>query len=910
MSDPISELNSGLRGLYRLTREIGEGGMATVYLADDVRHGRQVAIKVLRADISKQIGTERFQQEIRITAGLHHPHILPLHDSGSAAGRLFYVMPHVDGESLKERLAREGELPVEEAAQILRDVVDALSAAHAAGVVHRDIKPANILLKDRHAFVADFGVAKAIRAAKAGEQLTTVGTSLGTPAYMSPEQAAGDEDIDHRSDIYAVGAVAYELLTGRPPFTASTHRGVLMAHVTQTPDPVRMHRASVPPGFADAIMKCLEKKRADRWQAVDELLPYLAAASIPHDGTAPSAKPTPESRRRWTSRPGILLGVGLLVASVTVLVGGDGIRTAMQSWLDGATQAPAGEARETSTASPEGLDTDGPYVLAVARPANETGDPRFDYLAARLEDEMRRDVALRAPELELLASTSGGAAAAEGDDEASPLPALSAAGASHVLASRYTLEAEALSVRLEIQDTRSGQSLRVLDPVVGPEGSLDSLIAAVGDRAAVVGIVLSSVRGDGPYLLRYESLPPSVVVAERMRDGSRAVGQGRRDDAIDLFQQARAEAPDFPGVYSPLLAQLANSSRHQESEVVMAAAREVYPRMTRVEQLYAQEYLGMLPTLGARYAARQELYELVGGARGSAWGFAFLAVQVNELSEARDALREHFRDPDAPNLQGFPQQWLFKGQVHHLLGEHRAELETMEEAVERLGEHRAFSAARVFALVALDSVDAALADEGLDPVDPHFRWHVTHVAGLELRRHGHPELARQLLAELPPIVEAHPEAFEPGNIDFGMAYYETGRYEEAVPHLRAVLELDDEFWIPAAALLVISLEALGRDDEARAAEREMEAYEPPVEPSAPLRERVDFDRARRWAALVPASRGDAAGTVRALREAFEDGAPYYQYLEAIMGGGFFLHVRPELDRVADDPTYQALVRPR
>src|SRR5512134_642455 len=205
MADQLARLKAALADRYQIDSEVGAGGMATVYLAEDLKHRRRVAVKVLRPDLAQSLGASRFLREISIAAQLQHPNILPLHDSGEADGFLYYVMPFVEGESLRERLTREGALPVPEAVRILREVVDALSYAHGHGVVHRDIKPENVMLSGRHALVADFGVAKAVNAAGRADGLTTVGMAVGTPAYMAPEQAAADPGTDHRADLYAAG---------------------------------------------------------------------------------------------------------------------------------------------------------------------------------------------------------------------------------------------------------------------------------------------------------------------------------------------------------------------------------------------------------------------------------------------------------------------------------------------------------------------------------------------------------------------------------------------------------------------------------------------------------------------------------------------------------------------------------
>ena len=315
----MHRLSSALADRYRIERELGAGGMATVYLAHDIKHEREVAIKVLREDLSVSLGAGRFLREIKIAAGLQHPHILPLLDSGEADGLLFFVMPYVKGQSLRERLARDGELPVHEAVRLLTEVVDALAEAHAHGVVHRDIKPDNVMLSGRHALVTDFGVAKAISEATGRSMITTLGIAVGTPTYMSPEQAVADPHVDHRSDIYAVGVMAYEMLSGRPPFVGSTPQQVLAVHVTEAPDPVSKRRPGLPTALEALVMRCLAKRPADRFQTAAELHAALEQLATPSGGLTPTTRPELALRasRPWSRYA--LGGAAVLFAVALVL---------------------------------------------------------------------------------------------------------------------------------------------------------------------------------------------------------------------------------------------------------------------------------------------------------------------------------------------------------------------------------------------------------------------------------------------------------------------------------------------------------------------------------------------------------------------------------------------------------------
>jgi serine/threonine protein kinase len=281
MDEMARKLADAIADRYRLVRPLGAGGMAVVYLAEDLRHGREVAIKVMRPELAESLGSERFLREIRLLARLQHPHILGLVDSGEASGVLYYVMPYLAGGSLRARLDRERELPIPDALTILREIAGALETAHAQGVVHRDIKPENVLFSAGHAQVADFGIARIMGGDARATALTTAGMSIGTPQYMAPEQATGDPSTDHRADLYAFGALAYELLAGVPPFVASSAAQLVSMHMTEEPVALSKRRPMVPAALEELVMRCLQKRPADGGVARESRAAGTVTARMP-----------------------------------------------------------------------------------------------------------------------------------------------------------------------------------------------------------------------------------------------------------------------------------------------------------------------------------------------------------------------------------------------------------------------------------------------------------------------------------------------------------------------------------------------------------------------------------------------------------------------------------------------------
>ena len=380
--DPTARLNAALEGRYRIERMLGEGGMATVYLADDLKHDRKVALKVLKPELGAIVGAERFLGEIKVTATLQHPNILPLFDSGEADKLLFYVMPHVEGESLRERLDREKQLPVDEAVKIVTDVAEALDHAHRKGVIHRDIKPANILLSDGRPLIADFGIALAVSVAGGG-RLTETGLSVGTPYYMSPEQAAADREVNPASDVYSLACVLYEMLLGDPPHIGSSAQAVLAKILTDVPTAPQAIRTSIPANVDAAIRKALEKLPADRFTGAQEFARALAYAGFRHGGedaeAVAVAVPGPWKR--------VAVTFAALFALSTLTLGWSLLRPAPPGPV-ARFPSPLREGQAPLPQGPMELTADGSALVYVGPGPSGTGQPRVLYSGGGGRDQL------------------------------------------------------------------------------------------------------------------------------------------------------------------------------------------------------------------------------------------------------------------------------------------------------------------------------------------------------------------------------------------------------------------------------------------------------------------------------------------------------------------------------------------
>ena len=498
--DLLAQLRTALGDRYRVERELGHGGMAVVYFAEDLKHRRRVAIKVLKPELSAVLGGERFLREIGIAAALQHPHVLPLYDSGEAEGLLYYVMPYAEGESLRQRLARERQLPLETALQITREVGSALQYAHEHDIVHRDIKPENIMLSGEQAVVADFGIARALSAAGGDQQLTVTGVVVGTPQYMSPEQATGSV-VDPRSDQYSLACTLYEMLVGVPPFAGPTPQAVMARHSMEPVPSLRVVRHTVPPTVEAAVMRAMAKVPADRFPSVQQFLDALRVS-------VPTTAATPLTVRRH-----VLMGLG------TVMLAGAAV------WSLVARESP-----EPNTIT----------ALAVL-PFEDFGNPDSSYLGQGMTDGLIADLA-QIGSLKVL-SRSSGVMAEEGSRSLDDLVRRLGVGA----VVRGSIRKSGDSVRVHVQLQQAQDSASMLDrEYLGRLGELPRLQQEI--TMAISGALRAHVGG-----AERKRLAARPVVDQQAYDaylrGRFHLERGESEQARQMFQQASRIAPQWAAPY-------------------------------------------------------------------------------------------------------------------------------------------------------------------------------------------------------------------------------------------------------------------------------------------------------------------------------------------------------------------------
>ncbi|HEY8198106.1 MAG TPA: protein kinase [Gemmatimonadales bacterium] len=556
--DLLQQLAVALGDRYRVERELGQGGMALVFLAQDLKHRRPVAIKLLRPELSAALGSDRFLREIEIAAALQHPHILPLYDSGQAGGLLYYVMPFVEGESLRQRLAREQQLPLDAALQITREVGSALQYAHEHGVVHRDIKPDNIMLPGGQAVVADFGIARALEAASP-ERLTQTGMAVGTPQYMSPEQAAAGT-VDARSDQYSLACTLYEMLIGEPPFTGPSPNAVMARHSLEPVPSLRVVRQAVPPAVETAIMRAMAKVPADRYASIQRFLEALASPEIPSLATTvPSTL-----RRRSQARPSRRLMIGLAA----------GVLVAAAAWwllegrmVLGARAAPAGVA-----------------AVAVLPFQEVAGDPDSSYLAEGMTEGLIADLS-EVGSLKVISRSSG--AAAQGAMR-SLTELANDLGVDAVVKGSIRKAGDSVRVNVRLLQARDSTLLLARD-YQGGMGELPDLQRQI--TLAITGSIKADVKGAERSRLDLRRKVDQRAYDAYLR-GRFFLDRGELGQARKLFEDAGRIAPDWAPPYVGLAnyyAALPFYSNVSPAEV-LPQARSALVQALRLDETLAEAH--------------------------------------------------------------------------------------------------------------------------------------------------------------------------------------------------------------------------------------------------------------------------------------------------------------------------------
>jgi serine/threonine-protein kinase len=846
MAKLLERLQAALADRYVIERELGRGGMAVVYLAEDRRHHRQVAIKVLKPVLTASFGPDRFLREIEVTAGLNHPHILPLLDSGDADGLLFYVMPYVARESLRERLVREKQLPLDEALRITAEVADALAFAHAHGVLHRDIKPENILFEGSQAVLADFGLARAIRVAS-GKRLTESGLAVGTPEYMSPEQAAGEQELTVRSDVYSLGCVLYEMLAGRPPFTGPTIESVTRQQLVAEPPRVTLLRTAVP-----------------RFESAAQ----FGEAIAPSRATAPSGMvPTDRRGRRRRAMIGgaLVLAVAALAVIASVLV----LPPARGGSLDPARVLVVAFADES------GLT-----------PSQALGRMAQDYIIQSLTDAGFASVV--DPITSVAVARNVTAAGSGGGDDVTALANDAQAGT--VVTGSYYAAGDSVHVQVRITDANDGSVLQTVGPVGGSVDAPSELVARLGRQ--VVGTLASLLDRDiGSWEPTVQ--PATYEAYEAYSEGLEAyVWEEGHAEAARHFERAAAADSTFTraALWAAQSYAILEAPRPARAESLLApviASRGQLSRYERCRLDYVVA-MGIRPSLSGSYDAARCMAHAAPGSDDAKREVAVLTFRLNRPREAIVLLRQ--LDPDRGLMKQFSHYWAWLAGFHHTLGDYEDELEALRLGRQRFPEsetYRLLEARALAALGRLDDVAAILeARRSLVAREP-LGIYLGSVA-VFLRSHGHRDASRPLFDEAIEWFRSRPQDSEGVRAALAHWLYEAERWGDAQHMYTALTEEHPGNTAYLAARGRVAAR-LGDTATAIMVGEQLRAVE--------LRGRHTLDPAR-----IAALLGDVEQATALLEQAIER--------TPLWGVHALVHRDSDFDSLRDYPPFQELMRPK
>ena len=882
MLDALEALRESLAPHYDIERQIGAGGMARVFLAVEQHPHRRVAIKVIDPELSNRLLRERFIREVELSSKLSHPHIVPIFSAGEAAGLFYYVMPYVEGESLRHRLLRERKLPLEVALHVTRDVADALAFAHAQGIIHRDIKPENILLSGEHAIVADFGIARAISAAGA-LTLTQTGQSIGSPGYMSPEQALGTGDLDARTDVYSLGCVLFEMLAGEPPVPSLAERVIHNWGALESSDALRRVEGGVVRAVKHAISKALAPLPDERFATAAEFAAALGGSA--HRSSVPA-------RGILASRRGrrIVLGTGTLAAAAAAVIL--------------AVRRPAA-----------GLN-DRRVVVAVIE--NHTGDPAFDNLGHMAADWVTQGLAQTGlvevvPSMSVMTASRASGGHGPGHLDAAGLRALGReTGAGTVVWGAYYRQGDSVRFQVQISAAKDGTVLRALDPVAGPLGQPLSAVEALRQRVMAALATLFDSR-----LNRWAttaSQPPNFQAYQEFIAGLDRFVQFDMRGAIAHFERASAVDTAFrlPLIFAANAHM--NVGEFAAADAIGHALERHSGRLAPLDRAYLAWVLATCRGDRAEALRASRAMASLAPASETLYLVAEDARALNRPREAVDALVA--LGPDRGFTRGWWVYWDELTTALHLLGDHRAELKQALEGARRFPDNPQVLMTQVRALAALGRADEVMqrlaasvnlpAMQGWTPADGMV------VAALELRAHGHAAAGDAALAQARDWLagrSAAEAASEEHRLRVALVSYIAGRLADAQRQFQLLAAPDrlgrsDSLGAAGAAAVTgdgwDQLDYVGYLGVIAARQGNREPALRVDRTLADLKRPYSFGRHTVWRARIQALLGERDVAVGLLREAIAQGYPH----------AHALHTDLAFDSLRNYPPFVELLKPK